>query len=247
MKLYEINSKKKYDFSCIYLWTNLVNDKKYVGQAQSFYNRMGQYKYGNFNTHLKHAIDKYGIDNFDITILERDIPIGSLDEREQYWLDYYQSYFSDRGYNICQHAGTTRGFRHSDESKQKMSKTTKERFKDPNERAKVQGENNGMYGKKHTDEWRKEHSDWLKNKWATDKEYRKFWSDKMTGENNYFYGKSFNGDENGHAKAIRCIEEDKIYTTVKEAAEQHNISRQNISHVLNGRQKTAGGYHWEYL
>ena len=73
MKLYEINSKKEYNFSCIYLWTNLVNGKKYVGQAQSFYNRMGQYKYGNFNTHLKHAVDKYGIDNFDITPVEKTV------------------------------------------------------------------------------------------------------------------------------------------------------------------------------
>ena len=28
MKLYEINNTKKYKFSCIYLWTNLINNKK---------------------------------------------------------------------------------------------------------------------------------------------------------------------------------------------------------------------------
>lgn len=246
MKLYEISGNTKYDFSCIYLWTNLVNGKKYVGQAQSFYNRMGQYKYGKFNKHLQYAIKKYGIDNFDITILERDIPFEFLDEREQYWLDYYQSYFDINGYNICQHAGTTRGFKHSSKTKQLLREKAKRRFEDPAERAKVQGENNGMYGKKHTEEWCKQHSDWLKNKWATNKEYREYISEKSRGKNNYFYGKRYFGVENGNAKSVRCVELNKIYTTVKEAAKRHNISRQNITHVLRGNQKTAGGYHWEY-
>ena len=247
MKLYEINSKKKYDFSCIYLWVNLINDKKYVGQAQSFYNRMSQYKHGKFNKHMRLAIDKYGIDNFDIIILERDVPMHILDEREQYWLDYYRSYHADYGYNICQFASTTRGYHHTLETKNLISDIATERFQNPKERAKVQGENNGMYGKAHTQEWCKQHSDWLKNKWATDELYRQFWHDKMSGENNYFYGKDFSGDKNGRATSIRCIEKDKIYTTIKGAAKDCGTSRQNISHVLNGRQSTAGGYHWEYV
>ena len=246
MKLYEINSLKEYDFNCIYLWTNLQNDKKYVGQAQSFYRRMMQYKDGHFNRYMGSAIDKYGLDNFDITILERDIPLDKLDEREQYWLDYYQSYKKEFGYNICQFAGTTRGYNHTDEAKELMSQIAIERFSDPTEREKVQGENNGMYGKRHSKEWCKKHSDWLKEKWK-DADYRKFWHDKMSGKNNYFYGKDFSGDKNGHATTILCVELNKIYTTVKEAAKEHGISRQNISHVLNGRQQTAGGYHWEYI
>lgn len=209
MKLYEINKKKEYDFSCIYLWTNLVNGKKYVGQTTCFHRRMKTYRYTYPNAYMEHAVKKHGIDNFDITILERDVPLDKLDEREQYWLDYYQSYDMDKGYNICKVAGTTRGVAH-------------------------------------TEEWCQEHSDYMKEKWK-DAEYRKFWHDKMSGENNYFYGKRFSGDENGHAKAVRCVELNKIYTTVKEASKCSGTSRQNISHVLNGRQETAGGYHWEYV
>lgn len=247
MKLYEVNSKKEYDFSCIYLWVNLTNNKKYVGQTQSFYNRMAQYKCGLFNTHMKHAVDKYGVDNFDIIILERDIPINKLDEREQYWIDYYRSYLGDNGYNICRFAGTTRGRKHTDESKSLMSKIAMERFSHEEERLKLRGENNGMYGKQHSDEWKRNHSEWLKNKWATNEDYRKFWHDKMSGENNYFYGKHLCGDKNGRARKVRCVELNKIYTTIKEAAKCSGTSRQNISHALNGHQSTAGGYHWEYV
>ena len=210
MKLYEINKKKEYNFSCIYLWTNLVNGKKYVGQTTCFYRRMKTYRYTYPNAYMEHAVNKHGLDNFDITILERDVPLDKLDEREQYWLDYYQSYDLDKGYNICRIASTTEGVTH-------------------------------------TEEWCKEHSEWLKDKWATDEDYRKFWHDKMSGENNYFYGKDCSGDKNGHAKSIICVEKNKIYTTVKEAAKENNTSRQNISNALNGRQETAGGYHWEYV
>ena len=210
MKLYEINKKKEYDFSCIYLWTNLVNGKKYVGQTTCFHRRMKTYRHTYPNAYMERAVKKHGIDNFDITILERDVPLDKLDEREQYWLDYYQSYDADKGYNICKVAGTTEGVTH-------------------------------------TEEWCQKHSEWLKEKWATDEDYRKFWHDKMSGENNYFYGKDFSGDKNGRAKSIICVEKNKIYTTIKEAAKENSTSRQNISHVLNGRQETAGGYHWEYV
>ena len=209
MKLYEINNKKKYDFSCIYLWTNLVNGKKYVGQTMCFYRRMKNYRHTYPNAYMERAVNKHGLDNFDITILERDVPLDKLDEREQYWLDYYQSYDLDKGYNICKIAGTTKGVTH-------------------------------------TEEWCQEHSDYMKEKWK-DAEYRNFWHNRMSGENNYFYGKRFSGDKNGHAKAVRCVELNKIYTTVQEASKCSGTSRQNISHVLNGRQETAGGYHWEYI
>ena len=209
MKLYEINKKKEYNFSCIYLWTNLVNGKKYVGQTTCFHRRMGTYRHTYPNAYMERAVNKHGLDNFDITILERDVPLDKLDEREQYWLDYYQSYDLDKGYNICKVAGTTKGVTH-------------------------------------TEEWCQEHSDYMKEKWK-DAEYRNFWHNRMSGENNYFYGKRFSGDKNGHAKAVRCVELNKIYTTVQEASKCSGTSRQNISHVLNGRQETAGGYHWEYV
>ena len=75
----------------------------------------------------------------------------------------------------------------------------------------------------------------------------KYSAEEYEAYDNYFYGKRFSGDKNGHAKAVLCVELNKIYTTVKEASKCSGTSRQNISHVLNGRQETAGGYHWEYV
>lgn len=84
MKLYEIldGKKKEKSFSCIYMWENLYNKKKYIGQTQNFYTRMAQYSYKGGNIYLNRAIEKYGIDNFEITVLEY-VSKEYLDEREQ--------------------------------------------------------------------------------------------------------------------------------------------------------------------
>lgn len=271
MKINEINSKKNFSFSCIYLWTNLINGKHYVGQASNFYNRMSSYKKLRTNKYLKNAFEKYGIENFDISILEK-LPNNKdiLTEREQYWLDYYKSYNRENGYNICVFADTTLGFKKSEEEKQKLSDYKKEYYKNPKNREKVSGENNGMYGKKHSKEWKMEHSEFLKEKWK-DEEYRKFWSDKMSGENNYFYGKHLFGELNGmyskkhseatkkkisealrgkthkptHVKKVKCIETGIIYDSQTQAGKENNICISSINNVINGKSKIAGGYHWE--
>lgn len=82
-------------FSCIYLWTNEINGKHYVGQTQCFYNRMMDYKNGKATPYLNNAMKKYGIENFSIEIIEKCC-IEALDEREQYWMDYYESYIPSK-------------------------------------------------------------------------------------------------------------------------------------------------------
>lgn len=106
MKCYETKHNKKFRYSCIYLWTNLINNKKYVGQTQDLGERFVRYNQNDFNDYMKKAVNKYGIDNFEITILEKDVPKEKLNEREQYWMDYFQAYDSDYGYNICKIAGS---------------------------------------------------------------------------------------------------------------------------------------------
>ena len=52
-------------------------------------------------------------------------------------------------------------------------------------------------------------------------------------------------DKKIEARAVRCIELDREFPTMSAAAAFAKIHRQGITNCLAGKQKTAGGYHWE--
>lgn len=85
---------------------NYPNGKCYIGQARNIYKRVNQHnnyaKYGH-GSHILQAcqlaIQKYGyIENFEI--LEQIQDKQLLDERESYWIKYYNSGIKNNGYNI---------------------------------------------------------------------------------------------------------------------------------------------------
>lgn len=89
----------------VYLITNLVNNKKYVGISNDIRQRWNAHKqaalnetYTEHNTPLHRAIRKYGIDNFSLEILEEVKDSSQLNDREIYWIQYYNSY--NEGYNL---------------------------------------------------------------------------------------------------------------------------------------------------
>lgn len=53
-----------------------------------------------------------------------------------------------------------------------------------------------MYGKKHSEEWCQQHSQFLKEKWKNDENYKNFWKEKMSGENNCMYDVHLIGELN---------------------------------------------------
>lgn len=109
------------EFGIIYKYTNKINNKSYIGQTvqtreQRFRNGVG---YKNCPKFLN-AIKKYGIENFEYEILEQNIAKEDLDEREKYWIKYYDTF--SNGYN-CTSGGLTSV--HSEESKRKTSESLK--------------------------------------------------------------------------------------------------------------------------
>ena len=49
-----------------------------------------------------------------------------------------------------------------------------------------------------------------------------------------------------HMKKVKCLETGEMFDSLKSASSAVNVSYVGISSVCNGRQQTAGGYHWEY-
>ena len=86
----------------IYKITNNLNNKVYIGQTiqkpiERFYQHCAKKcdKYI-LNMVIHKAIFKYGKDNFTFEVIE-EVPKQQLNEREEYWIKYYNSYVN--GYN----------------------------------------------------------------------------------------------------------------------------------------------------
>lgn len=77
----------------------MINNKKYVGQSKNVLARWSGHKCDSKikDLPLYRAMRKYGLDNFQFTILE-ECDINSLAQREDYWINYYNC-FIPNGYN----------------------------------------------------------------------------------------------------------------------------------------------------
>lgn len=85
----------KYGF--IYITTNLINGKRYIGQKK--YNHYWKTYLGS-GVIFQRAVKKYGKENFRRDIIEECETKEQLDEREIYWISYYNATENDEFYNI---------------------------------------------------------------------------------------------------------------------------------------------------
>lgn len=80
----------------IYIVTNTVNNKKYIGADAK-----NNPKYLGSGIKIKLAIKKYGKDKFKKEILE-ECELCELYTREEYWINYYDAVNSNKFYNISE-------------------------------------------------------------------------------------------------------------------------------------------------
>lgn len=101
-----------------YRWLNNLNGKTYVGSGLNLTKRLTSY----YNEKellrnprpIHHGLLKYGHNNFTLEILEY-CPKAKLLEREQFYLDVLLP-----EYNILNHAYSLLGFKHSEETLEKL-------------------------------------------------------------------------------------------------------------------------------
>lgn len=126
----------------IYKITNLVNNMSYVGQTVNLKQRLKGHRLGKKQL-IDKAIQKHGWENFSVEVLEENIPIDMLDEREIFWIAE-NNCIVPNGYNLDSGGGVNRII--SDETRAKLS-------------ASRTGEKNHFFGKHHTPETKKKISE----------------------------------------------------------------------------------------
>ena len=161
-------------YGYVYKTTNIQNNKIYIGMHKAQVFDKGYFGSGVL---IKKAIKKYGQDNFVVELIEWCCDRADLCSKEKYWICYFRSNTPDIGYNLAQGGDGGDTFHlHTVEEQDEIKAKIGERFKGRKqtdewiEKRKHCGEENGMYGKHHT------------------QETKEIISQKMSGENNPMYG-----------------------------------------------------------
>ena len=183
---------------CIYIVTNQVNSKVYVGQTIDFYQRVNSHKRANNSApYLHNAIKKHGIDKFDFIILENNIPTKYLDVREMFWIEQIDC-VAPKGYNLTQ--GGEGGIP-SDETRQKMSKSQKGRTFSDEHKRKI---SKSQKGRTFSDEHKHKISESKKGRTFSDESKRKMSESKKgkkhTNESKRKMSESKKGNTNASGK-----------------------------------------------
>lgn len=112
----------------IYKITSKANDKKYVGSTENFERRKRQHiSTLKSNEHRNHRLqsewDRFGEDNFIFEIIDTTDTYDKALEIEQYWMDKYDSFKRENGFNISPTAGNTTGRRLRKSTRMKLSES----------------------------------------------------------------------------------------------------------------------------
>lgn len=227
----------------MYLSTNKLNGKVYIGiTTRTLRERIGSHisssrTSSSHNYYFSNAILKYGPDSFEWEIIDTGFSEDELNEKEIFYIDLYQSYLRENGYNLtyggdgCRGNAETRarisasnlGKKRSDESKKRMSEVQKERQEE--------------YGPfPQTEQSRKKISDNLKDHPVSDETRLKL-------------SLAQQGQSRHERPVLKLDKEGNVierFDSIVEASRISGYSFSTIYGVCSGAGNTCGGWVWKY-
>lgn len=215
----------------VYIFTNRINGKQYVGKTiQRFKRRLGQHlsvakNFGD-NSIFHKAIRKYGIDMFDVKQIK--IPKLKLLAYEKYMIAKLNTK-APNGYNLTDGGEGTNGRVCSKTTRNKISKS--------------------QLGKKLSNEHKRKISKGNKGKFVTTTTRRRM-SKANTGKNNSCYG-LFGGDNpTSKEYIITTPEGEEIFVKgIKKFCrdwKRDKLSKSHLIQVARGKWKQHKGYRCRY-
>lgn len=238
----------------IYMIKNKIDGMMYVGQTKftstkRFRQHINKALNTTRNLHLYNAMRKYGIENFELIVLESDIDENMLDARESYYIEKYDTL--NNGYNCTSGGGGMRNYHHSKETRKKMSIGISNSMWKINTPERAKKISDAQKGRKFTEEHKKHIKESIHDRY---------------GDGNPFYGKHHTddtkhkiSDANTKYRVVQKSGEDvlNIFDSVTESAQyciDSGLTSAKITSVMYriyytcvGNQKVCYGYNWEYL
>lgn len=225
----------------VYLTTNLINNKKYVGQHKGTLTD----SYLGSGVVLTKAIQKYGKENFNKTVLEI-CNKGTIDEREKYWIAYYNAVQNDDYYNQAE-GGQGDGWKACQVYLQQHPDIAKQLYKE-----------NGI----RIQQWTNNHPDIKQQniqkmldgskKYYTDNPEKRAevvqkmnkgkekWQQEHPNEHQAQIDKWRAAGSKANSKKIICLNTQEVFSSISEGARHYNTYESNISKVLLGERQSAG-------
>lgn len=229
---------------CVYIHTNKINGKKYIGQTSQNPTKRWDCGRGYLTSpRFYNAIQKYGWENFEHEIIATNLTLEEANSLEDKLINEYKTQDDQYGYNIK--GGGSHGAQ-SEETKRKIGEANhislkgKPHSKEWSEKMSEMftGEGNPFYGHHHTEETKRKISESRKGKYG--------------GENHPMYGKKHTEEalqkisENRRSKGgkkVRCINTGEVFDTMMDAARWCGLKTStSIGQICNktGKRRTAG-------
>lgn len=240
----------------IYRILNKITQKCYIGESKclNVNRRWNQHKKTIENNKgycpvLRDAVIKYGIENFIFTV----IVVCFDDDRFKYEKEYIQKYNSvvPNGYNVTnggEGGGGFQGKKHSEEVKNKIKNTLKQKYIDNPELKNQLSERNKIVLNI------PEVKERMKLGMLNSEKYQKAIRAPRAPTTDDVKRKISEGLKkyNNKIKPIKIKQYDinnnllNEYTTISEASKETSVTRKAISLYLREKTKTAGGFIWKY-
>ena len=203
------------------------NGKRYIGMTKLDVEKRWGRGGGYVNCPLFHrAIEKYGWDNIEHTILCWCSSKENAAFLERYFIEKYDTHNPEHGYNLTDGGEGVVGCTWDEERKKRRSK-------------RITGAGNPMYGRNHTKESREKMSRNRKGKENVSPELREFRTRVLIEATQRSRIPIRQLDLDGNVIAT--------YDGMADAARANGFSRGSINNVCLGKADTAYGYKWEYV
>jgi group I intron endonuclease len=247
-------AREKYGF--IYITTNNINNKKYIGQKKYI---QGWEEYLGSGIALNNAIKKYGKENFSKKIIDESYTSEELNQKEIFWINFYDAVKSKDYYNIAyggDGGNTIAGYTetqlkiHSKKLSNSLKGVINQGGNNPNAKKVICLNTMEVFdttviaGKKYNIPDYSIQSACQEKSLVRTAGYHHITKEKMLweyyDENKTYTYKKFTRNDMNCKTVVMCLNTNEVFNSINEASEKYNISPTKISHNCNHLSKIGG-------